>query len=232
MADKNLIQGAINLGESKRQTWGAALQKGLAEGFAIEAAALQIRKAKKAQINQKVAGYIDSLNSNVDLTSLTEEQQASVTNYLQKEKMVYADAANRIAKLEPDNPQYMELRDQMNGIQMSFSNLASSLKQYKEDKKSYLEDFDKGIISDGNELNTLGEASDIYTDKGYAGVGPGGNLVFWDNENEDYKSYSAMQKPFLKDFTAADQIMQMNEQVYNAGTRFVWHKGKHDSSKT
>jgi hypothetical protein len=218
MADKNLIQGAINLGESKRQTWGAALQKGLAEGFAIEAAALQIRKAKKAQINQKVAGYIDSLNSNVDLTSLTEEQQASVTNYLQKEKMVYADAANRIAKLEPDNPQYMELRDQMNGIQMSFSNLASSLKQYKEDKKSYLEDFDKGIISDGNELNTLGEASDIYTDKGYAGVGPGGNLVFWDNENEDYKSYSAMQKPFLKDFTAADQIMQMNEQVYNAGT--------------
>jgi hypothetical protein len=218
MADKNLIQGAINLGESKRSTWGAAMQEAAAKSFMIENQARAAKKAQKAVINQKVAGYIDSLNSNVDLTSLTQEQQASVTNYLQKEKMVYADAANRIAKLEPDNPQYMELRDQMNGIQMSFANLASSLNQYKEDKKSYLEDFDKGIISDGNELNTLGEASDIYTDKGYAGVGAGGNLVFWDNENEDYKSYSAMQKPFLKDFAAADQIMQMNEQVYSAGT--------------
>jgi len=218
MADKNLIQGAINLGESKRSAWGAAMQASAARSFMIEAQATAVRKAEKAAINQRVAGYIDSLNSNVDLTSLTGEQQASVTNYLTKEKMVYADAANRIAKLDTDNPQYMELRDQMNGIQMSFKNLAGSLNQYKEDKKAYLEDFDKGIISDGNELNTLGEASEIYTDKGYAGVGPGGALVFWDNANENYKSYSEMQKPFLKDFSAADQIMQMNEKVYNAGS--------------
>ena len=156
MADKNLIQGAINLGESKRSTWGAAMQASAARSFMIEAQATAVKKAEKAAINQRVAGYIDSLNSNVDLTSLTGEQQASVTNYLTKEKMVYADAANRIAKLNTDDPQYMELRDQMNGIQMSFKNLAGSLNQYKEDKKAYLEDFDKGIISDGNELNTLG----------------------------------------------------------------------------
>ena len=218
MADKNLIQGAINLGESKRSTWGAALQASAARSFMIEAQATAVKKAEKAVINQRVAGYIDSLNSNVDLTSLTQEQQASVTNYLTKEKMVYADAANRIAKLDTDNPQYMELRDQMNGIQMSFQNLAGSVNQYKEDKKAYLEDFDKGIISDGNELNTLGEASEIYTDKGYAGVGSGGNLVFWDNATENYKSYSEMQKPFLKDFSAADQIIKMNESVYNAGS--------------
>ena len=218
MADKNLIQGAINLGESKRSTWGAAMQASAARSFMIEAQATAVKKAEKAAINQRVAGYIDSLNSNVDLTSLTGEQQASVTNYLTKEKMVYADAANRIAKLNTDDPQYMELRDQMNGIQMSFKNLAGSLNQYKEDKKAYLEDFDKGIISDGNELNTLGEASEIYTDKGYAGVGPGGALVFWDNGAENYKSYSEMQKPFLKDFGAADQIIKMNESVYNAGS--------------
>ena len=62
MADKNLIQGAINLGESKKSTWGAAMQKSAARSFMIEAQATAVKKAEKAVINQRVAGYIDSLN--------------------------------------------------------------------------------------------------------------------------------------------------------------------------
>jgi len=32
-----------------------------------------------------------------------------------------------------------------------------------------------------------------------------------------YENYSTIQKPFLKDFAAADSILQLNESVYNAG---------------
>ena len=218
MADKSLIRGAALIGASKRSTWGEAMQKGLAQGFAAARIASQNRKAEKAAINSKVAGYIDSLNSNVDLTSLSASQQQAVANYLTEEKMRYADAATRIAKIDPDNPEYMELRDEMNGVKMSFQNLANNLNQYKQDKQAYLEDFDKGLLSDGNEISSLKDASDIYTDGGYAGVGRGGSLVFWDDNSKEYKNYSEMQKPFLKDFSAADKIIQLNESVYNAGS--------------
>ena len=218
MADKSLIRGAALIGASKRSTWGEAMQEGLAQGFAAARIASQNRKAEKAAINSKVAGYIDSLNSNVDLTSLSASQQQAVANYLTEEKMRYADAATRIAKIDPDNPEYMELRDEMNGVKMSFQNLANNLNQYKQDKQAYLEDFDKGLLSDGNEISSLKDASDIYTDGGYAGVGKGGSLVFWDDNSKEYKNYSEMQKPFLKDFSAADKIIQLNESVYNAGS--------------
>jgi hypothetical protein len=112
----------------------------------------------------------------------------------------------------------MELRNEMNGVSMSFSNLAGSLNKYKEDKKAYLEDFDQGMISDGNETSTLGEASSLYTDEGDLGVGKGGNLTFYNQENETYTPYSEIAKPFLKDFAAADGIIGLNKELYSAGT--------------
>ena len=47
MADKSLIRGAALIGESKRSTWGQAMQKGLAQGFAAARIASQNRKQKR-----------------------------------------------------------------------------------------------------------------------------------------------------------------------------------------
>lgn len=218
MADRNLIAGAALVGQSRRNDWAQAFQEGMdvsMKGLALQQA--RKRTAKQA-INSKTASYINSLNSNVDLSELTSDQQNAVTNYLVKQRNVYADAASRIARIEdPASPEYMELRDVMNSVQMSFNNLSNQLKSYKEDKASYLKDFENKTISDGNALNTLNEASNMYTDKGLLGVDAGGGLVFWNDEKGDYDSYNQIKKPFLKDFQSADQIMQLNEQVYNSG---------------
>ena len=216
--NRNLVKGATALSTPTQPTWDdsfmADFNKGQ-EGFKISQ---QYAKGQRDAINQKVAGYIDSLDTNVDVTELTGDQQKAVTNYLVKQRNEYAVAASQIAKIEdPSSPMYSELRDKINGIQMSFKNLAGQVNSYKKDKASYLKDFDNNLISDGNELSTLSESANLYTNGADLGVGEGGGLVFWDQNKETYSSYNQMPKPFLKDFGAADQLLSMNSSVYNAG---------------
>jgi len=215
--DRTLVAGAGLVGQSKRQNWIDHFKKGLSASMAQAAKQQALGRAKKAQANAKTAGYIESLNSNIDVSSLTSSQQRAVTNYLTKQKNVYANAASQIAKIDSDDPAYMRLRDEMNGVKMSFSALASSLDQFKKDKDNYLKDFNNSMLSNGNSTGAFIEASKIYTDEGELGIDNFGNISFWDNDSENYKKYSEIQKPFLKDFQAADKILQMNEQVYNSG---------------
>ena len=218
MADKNLIRGAALVGASKRTNWAESFQKGLNNSLAAYEVNKRRKKAAKDTINAKTASYINSLNSEIDLSELTGEQQGAITNYLVKKRNEYAQAASRIARIEdPASSEYMQMRDQMNGVQLAFNNLAKQLGAYKQDKAAYLQEFDKGMLSEGNELNVLNEAADIYTDKGIMGVNEGGGLVFWNEENGNYNSYNDVQKPFLKDFKTADGILQMNESIYSSG---------------
>ena len=215
--NQQLVKGAAQVAASKRSTWNEAFQKNLTASLAVGAQKNMQRKAEKARANAKTASYIESLNSNVDTTSLSASQQSAVSNYLSEQKMAYADAARRISKLEPTHPEYMRLRDEMNGVQMNFTNLAGSLNQYKQDKTNYLKDFDNSLLSAGNETGTFVEASKIYTDEGSVGIGQGGSLNFYDENKGEYKKYEEINKPFLKDTTAGNSILQMNEQVYNSG---------------
>ena len=141
--NKELVQGDLIANAPPAKTWDDNLTEGFAAGYANHKLIMQEAKAKKDAINSKVAGYIDALDTNVDVTDLTPTQQNSITNYLVKQRSEYADAASRIAKIEdPTSPQYMELRTKINGISQSFQNLATQVKSYKEDKASYLKDFD------------------------------------------------------------------------------------------
>ena len=215
--NQQLVKGAAQVAASKRSTWNQAFQENLSASLAEGARRQMARKAAKAQANAKTAGYIESLNSNVDTTSLSSSQQQAVSNYLTDQKMIYADAARRISKLDPTHPEYMAVRDEMNGVQMNFTNLAGSLNQYKEDKSNYLRDFDNNLLSAGNKTSTYVEASKIYTDEGSLGIGEGGTLNFWNNTTEEYKKYGEIDKPFLKDSQSADAILQLNESLYSVG---------------
>ena len=217
--NKQLVQGSALVSAPPAKTWDESLQEGFAEGFANTKLIMQQAKAKKNAINTKVASYIDALDTNVDITELTPSQQQSITNFLVKQRSEYANAASQLARIEdPTNPQYMELSSKINGISQSFKNLANQMNSYKEDKAGYLKDFDNNLISDGNEINTLNEASNLYTDQASLGVGPGGSLVFWNEGKETYDPYSKIPKPFLKDFATANKLLEVNKSIYNAGS--------------
>lgn len=220
--NKELVQGDLIANAPPAKTWDDNLTEGFAAGYVNHKLIMKEAQAKKDAINAKVAGYIDALDTNIDVTDLTPSQQNSITNYLVKQRSEYADAASRIAKIEdPTSPMYMELRTKINGISQSFQNLATQVKSYKEDKASYLKDFDNGLISDGNEINTLNEASKLYTNEASLGVGKGGSLVFWNEGKETYDSYNQMPKPFLKDFKGANQLLEINKSIYSAGSTLV-----------
>lgn len=203
----------------RRPTWDESFLTGFAGALAQQKAAMDAAKQEKSIINNRVAKYIDALDTNVDISALTEVQQKSITDFLVNNRNEYAEAASRIARIEdPSSEEYLNLRDKMNGISLSFQNLAAGVKSYKDDKASYLKDFDNGMISEGNDLNVLNESSKIYTNEASFTVGPGGGLQFWDPSTETYKSYSKTPKPFLKDFGTADEILKMSNTLYKAGS--------------
>ena len=215
MANKNLIDGAALVGASQGfNPYGAKLTAQLMD---MDQKVAKVAMAKKAIINQRTASYINQLNTEMDVTQLDPSQQAAVKNYLVQNKQIYAQSANRLAKMEPTDPRYTEEVDKLNNIKSSFANLAAELNGYKEDKLNYIKDFDNGALSDGNKINTLNNASKIYTNEGIMGIGEGGTLNFWNDGKEEFVSYKQTQKPFLKDFEGADQIMKLNENAYNSG---------------
>ena len=216
--NQQLVKGEAFVRSSTQSNWNEPLMKGLNSGLEQLAQINAAKKAEKSAINNKVSSYINQLNSDIDLTNLNDSQQQAVTNYLVQEKNKYAEAAVQITKIEdPSSKEYLDYRDQMNSIQRSFGNLAKQLNGYKEDKISYLKDFDDRRVSDGNEVGSLRKASRIYTNEGSMGIGPGGQVTFWDDDGGKYENYSTIQKPFLKDFKSADSILALNESVYSAG---------------
>ena len=216
--NRGLVAGEAKLGQSNQQNWAQSFQEGLSSGLQAGAIIKARNIAEKKAINNKVGNYINSLNSDIDLTELTSSQQDVVSNYLVDNRNKYANYASEIARIEdPSDPRYLDLVGKMNGIKRSFGNLASQIKNFKQDKISYLKDFDDRRISEGNNIGSLKEAANLYTDKGEMGIGPGGQVVFWNENNREYENYSTIQKPFLKDFKSADNLLKLNESVYAAG---------------
>ena len=197
---------------------GNVIQQGMLESVNLIRQDVARQTAKKNAANQKVASYINQLNSDVDLTSLTETQQQSINNFLVNGRNEYADIAVRLSKMDdPSSPQYMEDKNRLNSINRSFQNLSSQVKNYKNDKISYLKDFDESLLSDGNKADTVENAASVYTNEADFAVNQSGGLMIWDNNNEDYKGYGEIEKPFLKDFQSADKILSMNEGIYKRG---------------
>mgnify|MGYP000136664036 CR=1 FL=1 len=217
MANSDLIKGAGALYASQATDMGASFSKSLEKGIARAQQITQAKKREKAAINNRTANFINRLNSTVDVTNLDGAQQQAVTDFLVEGRNEYASLAGQVAKMDPDSGGYMDAVSRMNDIQMSFQTLAGNIKMYKKDRVNFLEDFDNGMLSEGNEVGPLGEVSSIYTDGSNFSVSAGGGLQFFDEVTGLSKNYSDIQKPFLKDFAAADAIMKMNESLYSSG---------------
>ena len=146
--DQGLVRGEALIGQSKQQNLAKSFQEGF-EGVLQEVAVNRAKDlAEKKAINNRVGNYINQLNSDIDLTELMPSQNKAVKDYLVKNRNEYASYASEIAKIEdPSDSRYLELVDKMNGIKRSFGNLASQVKNFKQDKVSYLKDFDDKRIS-------------------------------------------------------------------------------------
>ena len=228
MANNALIQGAA-LTSKKFVDIGGAVGKAFASMSSPGRANSRVDENKAIQA--RVNNYMSKMKTDMDFTSFSPEETATMRNFLLQQRSVYAEAAKMAAKFDDTtDPEYMNYVDQMQGVNNSFTNLASQLKSYKQGKLDYAQNQLEGLYSNGNEPSVNNNAAIIFgfidedqdkrTDKRLDSpfqILQGGNLGFNIDGNEI--SYNDMPMPGLKDNKLANSILTKNEAIYNQGTR-------------
>ena len=170
---------------------GAAFNKGFQPVFnsiqlAKEKEALKQEKAdlkrerSLGKIDGKVASYMSKLNSNVDMSKLTAQEQKVIAEKSFEWKTEYAGYANELANVSPStDPQlYMEISDKMNNVNQRFTNLVNNVKTAKQGKIDYLNAQELGTISAGNDLTSQEMLSTIYTDNAAISITDNGSVAY------------------------------------------------------
>ena len=228
MANNALIQGAARASKKFVDIGGAV---GKAFSSMSVPTGSKSRADENKAIQSRVNNYMGNMKTDMDFTSFSPEETATMRNFLLQQRSVYAEAAKMAAKFDDTtDPEYMNYVDQMQGVNNSFTNLASQLKSYKQGKLDYAQNQLEGLYSNGNEPSVNNNAATVFgfidedqdkrTDKRLDSpfqILQGGNLGFNIDGNEI--SYNDMPMPGLKDNKLANEILSKNETVYNQGTQ-------------
>ena len=221
MANRQLITGAASAYDSRFLDGGRSLERGMNQqgsgnSLNVGVAKAMARRAEMAKNDALVKGYINSLNTEMDLLSLSDAEQASLKGYLFEQRKEYAKLANELAQVDAMSPLYLENMNKMEGIKQSFTSLKAQTEKFKERKLQYLDDLENGRISKGNKMEDYNRASKVYGG-GSLYIGTDGGINVITDGGKIMTDYSTLQDPFLKDFKTADEILEQNNKLYNAG---------------
>ena len=237
MANNALIQGAAETGKRFLDVGGA-----VGSGIAISAAAASsvnqppARTVANEAIQQKVNGYMAKMKTDMDFTSFTPAETKSMRGFLLEERAKYTDAAKIAAQFkDTTSPEYLNAVDIMQGVNNSFTNLASQLGSYKKGKVDYASAMQQGLYSKGNDPDRSRESMIAYgfydgdgdgrSDSRYDSpfqIQEGGNIGFKVDGN--VIDYSDMAEPFVKDTKFLNSLNSTSENAYNNGAA-----GKNDN---
>ena len=114
------------------------------------------------------------------------------------------------------SPYYLELKNEMDGIKQSFVNLKGQTDKFKERKIQYLDDLENGRLSKGNKAEDYNVAGSVYGG-GALLIDPDGGINVVTDGGKGLTRYADVKDPKLKDFKTADEILEQNNKLYNAG---------------
>lgn len=157
MADKGLIAASANLAKSR-------IPADIAGDFlkTFTAATDEMQKEQQA-IQGEVAGYLGSLKTDIDFTSLSPEMEKQTRSYLATERSEYNDLANTVARVkDPSSKKYQDAVDRMNEIKRNFTTLASEIASYNQEKINTATDIDRSVYSKGVDPKDLAIQKNIY----------------------------------------------------------------------
>jgi hypothetical protein len=229
MANNQLITGA-GVAANKFVDAAAEINKG------FSAATQSVRGfnrpntvTKNQEYQNRVNSLMGKMKTDMDFTSFSPAETASMRTFLVNERQKYADAAKAVANMtDATSPEYMVQVDIMNGVNNSFTNLAGQLKSYKKGKAEYAEGMMSGTYSDGNELENSKVNSTMYGFIDEDGDGKsdsrlnapfsimqGGNIGF--NIEGETVPYNDTTPPLLKDYELGVGLLKQNEEVRKSG---------------
>ena len=167
-------------------------------------------EAKIAATNEKIGGLLSQMQSNIDLTGISTDQQKNITEFLTTKKQEYIEAANAIAEYDVTDPEYMQYADVMQQVNNQFQTLANNLAVYKENQADFISDGYENRLSMAN-TKAVDQAAYMYN-KSTPFTIDNGNLMFnYEGETINYTDYK---NPSLKAFGTADAIMKIANNVY------------------
>ena len=173
-------------------------------------------QAKAKAVDKQIAGYVNKMKSNVDLTGVPPAQQKAIQSFLIDQKDQYVQAANEIVKYSASDPEYMHYADIMNSVNNSFTNAANTLKTYKASQTEFIDDFQNGRLSDGD-LALKKQAGEIYSPDAKFTV-ENGDFIFTDSSGNKLNSRD-FKNPANKAYKTATSIANIANTVYKSGAK-------------
>lgn len=227
MANNALIQGAALTGKKFLDVAGA-VKKGLVDSGSFSRQSTSRVDENKA-IQARVNNYMSKMKTDIDFTSFSPKETATMRDFLLGERTKYTDAAKMAASFDDTtDPDYMQYVDVMQSVNNSFTNLASQLGSYKKSRLEYAQTMQEGLFSNGNDDTRSLEAATIYgfidedkdgrSDKRLDApfkIQNGGNIAF--NVGGQEVLFNNMEEPFLKDTKFLNDLSRTSETAYNSG---------------
>jgi hypothetical protein len=196
--------------QGKFVDYGAALSKGLepAKKRALE------RKTEREAANKATQGRINKLmlgfKNDIDLIGFADEEKSLVTNTVIGWRNEYADIAREAGKIEDKtSAEYLDLADQMNGIQQKMVNLKNNLDEYAAWKKDYKDNHEKGFYSNAGTNDIALAQSETMLAYPIGAITEGGDLNWNQNENLGTISFQEYEQPFAVAKEAVNAIGQI-----------------------
>lgn len=216
MANRNLIAGTRAVYGNRFVDAAGSIGAG-AQGYGtgISPSTLASLASMKTTDTQ-VKAYLEGLNTEMDLLDLSSAEQNSVKGYLFGQKQRFAQLATELAQTDAMSTKYLQLKNEMDGIKQSFLNLKNQTDKFKERKIQYLDDLENGRLSKGNKAEDYNRAGSVYGG-GALLIDPNGGINVVTGEGKGLTRYADVKDPFLKDFKTADEILEQNNKLYNAG---------------
>lgn len=175
----------------------------------------KLKEEKRKMASSRMEKAINSMSSATNIDKVPAPYRNTVNQFLISQKNKYYEAAKLMSQSEVGSDNYIAAVEAMNNVNQSFSNLDNQLKVLASRKLEAINDFDKGLVSKGNNPDDVEWLSRMYTDGLPMSIGAGGSLYFEKNgvaiSLEDAPEY------FVKDSKAAKSIIDLNSRIYSAG---------------
>lgn len=227
MANEALIKGAATAYGSGIGNAAAMRQANISRqspdyGAAMVQAAQRAqaeKKYKKAKNDQTIAGYIDSIPANFDVSQIPQKYRGAISTKLQELKINAAAAARDIIHFQPGEEGYQARVDIINNAKNAMVNMKNQFTAFGNQKQSFLEDYSNKNFSAANDPEgTMSRNASLYTDELDIEIGDDGNLFFGGEGVDKFNFNIATQdQPFNKAFGEAKSFLTKNKSVYNAG---------------
>ncbi len=209
MANAQLIQMAREIGKSKGFVdTGKEFEKSFGKWVGMAEETLKVRRDKRAEGTARVVDFMSKMPSHQSLPKIPAYAQEKVGAWLKEQRKVYGDNARAIRDLDPTSEEYQSHVNTMNKITQSMSNLNDQFDTLLEDKVSYMENVDKGQISNGTSAEAHNELSKVYTDATELGISEDGRLDFGG------KSFDDLPKWFPKNDAIPMALTTLNAKYY------------------